>query len=202
MSNREGIKEEENTSRSNDSKSDDTTLRNEMGVQELHAGPTPFEEIATPEYLNHSSLAPVASQDEPTYSVFMYPAKDLPKSYIQMIYSRWKRSLRTGNKLYKKISSKTFYDQYDKHITMLLSKPDSQVRLAVLSDEPDVCLGFSVSREDVLDYIHVHTDFRRIGIARKLMPAGITTMGQMTATSLIIWQRNEHYKHLKFNPFA
>jgi GNAT superfamily N-acetyltransferase len=139
---------------------------------------------------------------DPTYSIIVFKASDLPKSYEPMLYSRWLRSLRTGNQTFKKISSNAYFENYHKFISNLLNKPDSLVRLAVLSDDHDVVLGFAVSREDVLDYIHVHTDYRRIGIGTALVPEGITTFSHITVTAIIIWQKNQKYKHLQFNPFA
>ncbi len=139
---------------------------------------------------------------EPTYSIIVFSGHKLPSQYIPMLFSRWLRSLRFGNPLFKKVKSKDYFHNYHAYIENLLSKPDSQVRLAVLSDDHDVVLGFSVSREDVLDYIHVHTDYRKIGIGTKLIPEGITTFTHLTETATNIWQYNEKYKELKFNPFA
>lgn len=138
----------------------------------------------------------------PSYSVIVYPAKKLPRDYHPLLFSRWLRSLRFGNTLFKKISSNDYYKSYQAFIEKLLDKPDCVIRLAVLSDDHDVVLGFAVSREDVLDYIHVHTDYRRIGVGRSLFPQGITTFSHITATAIIIWQGNDKYKELKFNPFA
>ena len=156
----------------------------------------------TPDFLCEYSVKPVPQTEAPTYSVIMYPTKELPSQYESMLFSRWMRSLRFGNQLFKRLPSDEFYKQYKVFLENLLAKPDSQVRVAVLSDDKDVVLGFSVSREDVLDYVHVHTDFRRLGIGRKLVPEGITTFTHMTAPALIIWQNNEKYKPWKFNPFA
>lgn len=118
-----------------------------------------------------------------------------------MIFTRWLRSLRYGNPLVKKINSDDYYKNYHQFITNLLAKPDSLVRIAALSDDHDICLGFSVSREDVLDYIHVHSDYRKIGVGKALCPDGITTFSHITITGLMIWQRSK-YKKLQFNPFA
>lgn len=137
-----------------------------------------------------------------TYSILAYPAKELPSQYTAMVFSKWLRSLRFGNPVFKAINSDDFYKDYHAYLENLLKKPDSIVRLAVLSDDLDVVLGFSVSREDVLDYIHVHKDQRKMGIAKLLMPTGVTTMTHLTKTAMEIWQTNSKYKHLKFNPFA
>lgn len=137
-----------------------------------------------------------------TYSILSYPAKQLPVSYQSLILSKWLRSLRFGNPMFKSIDSTAFYRQYQIYLEHILSKPDCIIRLAVLSDDPDVVLGFAVSREDVLDYIWTHKDNRKLGIATKLLPAGITSFTHITLTSMAIWRNNPKYEHLKFNPFA
>jgi GNAT superfamily N-acetyltransferase len=140
----------------------------------------------------------------PTYSVISYAAHKLPEEYVSLIFSKWLRSLRFGNPLFKNIKSEAFYTQYHAYIENLLKKPDSIVRLAVLTDDPDVVLGFSVCREDVLDYVYVHKDHRNVGIAKSLMPKNrkITTMTHITMIALEIWRKNPKYKYLEFNPFA
>ncbi len=137
-----------------------------------------------------------------SYSIVAYHIKDLPGQYTSFIFSNWLRSLRYNNPLFKSIETNAYYSQYHAYITHLMNKPGSLIRVAFLTDDPDVLLGFSVSREDVLDYIYTQKDQRRNGIARKLYPEGITTMSHITLTAIEIWRKNDRYKHLKFNPFA
>ncbi len=139
---------------------------------------------------------------EASYSIIAFPAAKLPTQYTALIFSKWLRSLRFGNPMFRKINSSDYYTNYQTYIENLLKKPDSQVRLAVLSDDHDVVLGFSVSREDVLDYIHVHADYRKTGIGTALLPDGINVFTHITLSSLPIWREKEKYKYLKFNPFA
>lgn len=135
-----------------------------------------------------------------SYTIISYKAKDLPKEYTALVYSKWLRSFRHGNKHFKHIHSGAFYKQYHDQVENLLSKPDATIRLAVLSDDHDVVLGFCATREDVLDYVHVHKDYRRIGIAKSLVPEGIKAMTHMTDLALKIWGKNKNYQELKFNP--
>lgn len=139
---------------------------------------------------------------DPTYSIISFPSAKLPRQYEALLFSRWLKSLRFGNNLFRKVTSKDYYKNYHLYIEKLLAKPDSVVRLAVLSDDHDVVLGFAVSREDVLDYVHVHTDYRKIGIGAKLVPQGITTFTHITLPIIDIWPANPKYRDLKFNPFA
>lgn len=139
---------------------------------------------------------------EPTYTILSMKATELPEAYRPVIFSKWLRSLRFGNELFKKVDSDEYYANYQKYLENLLAKPDSLVRLAVLTDDKDVVLGFSVSREDVLDYVHVHTDHRRQGIGKAVIPKHFTTFTHLTFTATDIWRKNMKYRQLKFNPFA
>lgn len=139
-------------------------------------------------------------KEKASYSIISFPAAKLPNQYRAMVLSKWLRSLRFGNPLFKKVDSDEYYKNYHIYIENLLSKPDSIVRLAVLSDDHDVVLGFAVSRENVLDYIHVQSDYRRIGIGTALLPSGVGVFTHITNVALAIWQNK--YKKMRFNPFA
>lgn len=140
--------------------------------------------------------------ETPSYSILTFPAKDLPKQYLPLIFSKWLRSLRFGNNLFKKMDSDEYYKNYHKYIENLLAKPDAAIRIAVLTDDHDVVLGFAVGREDVLDYIYVQKEFRKIGVAKQLFPDWITTFTHITLIAIDAWNTNPKLKHLKFNPFA
>lgn len=152
-------------------------------------------------------LALAVKLHEAKYGVVQWPAALLPKEYLPLIFSRWLRSLRFGNPMFKHINSDVFYKDYHTFIEGLLSKPDAIVRLAVLPEDangPEVVIGFCVSREDVLDYIHVQKDAREKGVAKQLLPNGITTFSHITTLAMHIWQpkQNKKYSYLEFNPKA
>ncbi len=135
-----------------------------------------------------------------SYDIVSWPADLLPKSYWNMILSRWKRSLRHGNDFFKLNDPEAFSAAYDRHIDQILHQGDAMVRLAVLTEDHDVALGFAVFRGAVLDYVHVHKDQRRLGIGSKLVPEAIHTITHLTKTGLIIWANK--YPKWKFNAFA
>lgn len=135
-----------------------------------------------------------------TYSILSYPAKDLPPQYLNMILSKWLRSLKYGNDYYRLIDSAAYFAHYNNFILHLLKKPDTIVRLAVLTDDHDVVLGWSVHRGDVLDFIHVHKDMRKQGIGSSLLPKDIKTITHITTPAMFIW--SSKYPHFIFNPFA
>lgn len=143
-----------------------------------------------------------------SYSIISYPAKDLPEVYEPLIYSKWLRSLRFGEQIFKDMDSNEYYTKHHAYIKRLLSCPDTSVRLAVLSEDHDIVLGFSVSRGDILDYVHVHKDYRRMGIGRALLPEKITTITHLTKTARRILgeSKDQYFIYLdfkmKFKPYT
>lgn len=135
-----------------------------------------------------------------TYTIMAYPGHELPQCYTGVLYSKWLRSLRNGNDYYKLCDPAGYYEAYTRHIGHLLSMPHTVVRVAVLTDDKDVVLGFSVSRGHILDYVYVHKDQRRHYIGTNLVPRDIQTITHLTRTGLAIW--SSKYGHLKFNPFG
>lgn len=135
-----------------------------------------------------------------SYTVKLFDGDKLPENYVGMVYSRWMRSYRYGNDYIKMSDSDSYYQAYQNHIKAILSRPGTIVRIAVLSDDHDVALGFCITRENILDYVHVHKDFRRISIATQLIPRHIDTITHVTRTGLSIW--GNKYSHWKLNLFA
>lgn len=134
---------------------------------------------------------------ETTYSIIIYSGDQLPDNYKALIFSSWLRSLRYGNELFKKVDSKAYYETYHMFIERILDKPDTKVRLAALTDDHDVVLGFLVHRNEILDYVYVQKDIRKHGIATKLLPKGIKIYTHLTKTADLILKNSE----LIFNPF-
>ncbi len=135
-----------------------------------------------------------------SYQVVSYEGHALPKTYHALVFARWLKTLRSNNEYFRLIDSDSYYKSYHRYIEKILDELDSVVRLAVLSDDQDIVLGFSVVRFPVLDYVHVHKDQRRQGIAKCLVPPGIDTISHLTKIGMTIW--GSKYGHWKFNPFA
>lgn len=116
-----------------------------------------------------------------------------------MILAKWLRTLKYGNDFFKLIESDGYFESYQKFIKSLLARPQCIVRLAVLSDVPDVCLGFSVSEPGILHYLWVHRDNRKMGIGRALMQFPFKYITHLTTHGMRMWTKNFH--NVKFNPF-
>ncbi len=160
----------------------DSDLGNEVGPQGIQSEATESEGL-------------VAS-----YSIIAYSGNKLPKDYLGLIYAKWLRSLRYGNDLFRLIDSEGYYRTYHRVIAGYLAKPDTMVRLAVLAEDIDVVLGFSVSRNETLDYVYVNREFRRLGVGTQLVPRSTKVVTHLTKTALTIW--GSKYKEWKFNPFV
>lgn len=134
-----------------------------------------------------------------SYTVKLLPGPDLG-AYAPVVFSGWLKSLRFGNDFYRLVEQGSYFKTYHRYIQSLLERPETEVRLAVLTDDDDVVLGFSVSRGTVLDYVYVNKDYRRLGIGRNLVPAGIETITHLTRIGLTLW--NNKLTGVKFDPFA
>lgn len=151
--------------------------------------------------MDSSSIeSPMETTPQASYQIISYRAQALPEAYRNMIYAKWMRSLRTGNDYFKLIQPRIYYDVYNQYIKSILARPLTIVRLAVLSDDPDVVLGFSVSEDShILHYCHVHTDSRNQGIGSSLVPFQVAVITHITKIGLSIW--NSKYPDAIFNPF-
>lgn len=135
-----------------------------------------------------------------SYKIITAQAASVTSSYRNLIYSKLLRSLRFGNDYFKLIDSDAYYQRYNLYITHLLAKPEMLVSYAVLSDDPDVVLGFSIHRGNILDYVHVHKDNRKLGIATKLIPTYAEVFTHITKSWEPVWRKK--YPDMKFNPFV
>jgi len=140
------------------------------------------------------------TEPESSYTVLEFKGADVPAQYHNVILSNWLRTLRFGNPVFSQIDSFVFYKNYEINLKRNLRDADCIVKLAVLADDPDIVLGFSAHRKNILDYICVKRDMRRQGIAKSLLPAGIDTFTHYTRTGGLIWR--EKFKDWKFNPHA
>lgn len=135
-----------------------------------------------------------------TYKILTYAGHDPAiKPYRSMIYSDFMRSLRFGNEWYKLIDSDCYYAVYKQIIDRLLLRDDTVVKLAVLSDDLDNCLGWSLSEGITLHYVFVKKDLRHQGIGAELMSSPFKQVTHLTKIGQSI--RKNKFPTTKFNPF-
>lgn len=133
-----------------------------------------------------------------TYSIITVLGSTLPLRYTGFVYSKWLRSLRYGNEYFKLINSDDYYSNYGRFIESVLNRENVYLRLAVLTDERDTALGFSVNEREILHYVYVKEDMRGLKIASSLVQK-LETFTHLTKEALPIW--NKKFPAAIFNPF-
>jgi GNAT superfamily N-acetyltransferase len=113
------------------------------------------------------------------------------------VYKTWLRGLYYSNDWVKEIPTCIYYGYYPNVINFVLSSPKTQVKLAVLKEDLDVILGYAVFEEEKLHWVFVKPPWRKLGIAKMLVPENITTVTHLTFIGRAIKQK----KKLVFNPF-
>jgi hypothetical protein len=152
----------------------------------------------------------VQAESEATYAVISYQGGFLPDNYVNLIRSSWLRSYKYGNEYFKLIDNDAYFTKYHNFVSQMLTRPNVKIRLAVLSDDVDVCLGWSVVQDDsILQYVYVQKDYRKIGIGKSLVPPTIDTITHLTTAGMSIWANkckskpddNSHKPLVVFDPF-
>lgn len=148
---------------------------------------------------------------ESSYKVITFPASALPEQYRPLLFSKFLRSLRYGNEYFKLIDKDAYFQVYHAYFNTLLWRPGSIVKLAVLSDDPDVVLGWSLTEPNKLHYVYVNKDSRKMGIGKELTKEPFNTITHLTTIGLSIWGNkfnNDPSRVMPtktlvvFNPFA
>lgn len=120
--------------------------------------------------------------------------REMAKNDLNFIYTSWLRGFRFGNDWIKEIDSDTYYEEYQKVIDGLLKK--ASVLVACLKDDPDVILGYSVKRDDVIDWVFVKKAWRKFGLGNKLI-GNVKFCTHLTYIGNAIRKK----KSITFNPF-
>lgn len=136
-----------------------------------------------------------------SYDVIGYSGHNLPRAYFNYILARWLRSFRDKNDYIKLVDSKSYFKAYEPYLKRIITQSSTIIKMAVLSDEPDVTLGFAIFTGTVLHYVYVGSDFRNNGIASALVsiPEAITSFTHLTKAGLELWPK--YAPDAIFNPF-
>jgi len=110
------------------------------------------------------------------------------------IYATWLRSLYYGNPWYRMIDKDTFFDKYKLVVSNLLD--NSTVAIACLKNDPEVIVGYAVLTNKRLHYVYVKEAWRKLGIAKLIIPDNIESVSHLTSLGAKIKPKN-----WTFNPF-
>lgn len=139
------------------------------------------------------------------YRILKIKASDpIIETYRPMLESRFLRSLRHGNEYFKLIDKPAFYSIYRMYFRTLLTRPEAILRLAVLDDDSDIVLGWSLMEPRKLHYVHVNDvkdgieSMRKRGMGRALVPEEFDIFTHITRVGVMLWPK---FPQAKFNPF-
>jgi hypothetical protein len=118
---------------------------------------------------------------------------------MNFIYSTWLKGLRYGNDWFSFITKEAYFTFYHRIIELILNKPHVIIQIACLKEDPDVILGYSVYEGFVLHWVFVKSAWRKIGIAKDLVPE-FKSVSHITAIakSILITK----FPQVEFNPFV
>lgn len=134
-----------------------------------------------------------------SYSVIKYCAAEVPKEYRNHILNKYLRGLQGGNDFFKLILPKSFFKTHEIYFNNLLVRPSAKIRIAVLTDSPDVILGWSLTEDKKLHYVYVRGENRRLGISSALLPDEYDLITHFTKSFIPIWHTK--YPQVYFDPY-
>ncbi len=122
--------------------------------------------------------------------------KDSDEAYVM---ATWLRGLYYGNEFFKLIPKGIFMDNYKLALTQLVK--NSVVMVAVLQEDPDIILGYSVMNNqlDVCHWVNVKLAWRYKGLGRALLPKSVSKISHFTTLGLKLMPKIDN---CVFDPFA
>jgi GNAT superfamily N-acetyltransferase len=155
----------------------------------------PNGDIEIPEKMEGT---PQSTEELGGFKIIVFNA-EIPPEYRSFIFARWLKSLRYGNPFFRMIDSDSYYSSYSSFIEFILKGKNTILKVAVLANDPDVALGYSIDDGETLHYIYVKPEVRKQGISRELMNKNIKQFSHITNIGYSIWK--DKLPGLKFNPF-
>lgn len=138
--------------------------------------------------------------EKASYSIIKYPACRLPDSYRNIIFTKYLHTAKHSCDFFKLIKpDSAWFDVHGKYLDLLLKKPEAKIRLCILSDTPDVVLGWSLMEPGILHYVWTGFEYRATKKCSALLPEPFHTFTHITKFWLPIW--NAKYPKANFNPY-
>lgn len=124
------------------------------------------------------------------YKKDLITVRDYVPADRNFILASWLRGLYYGSTWFSEIPKGIFMANYHNVLERILSHTATVIKIACLRDEPETILGYSVYREGAgicaLDYVFVKSRWRRIGIARDLVPVNMQYCTHLTKLGKVL----------------
>lgn len=135
----------------------------------------------------------------------LFQVRDFLPADKNFIMATFLRGLYYGDSWFSQIPKAIFMENMHRVIEAVFYKPGLSIKVACLKDDPDVILGYSISRElsnpniSILDYVFVKSAWRNIGIGKKLVPNKAAAYTHATRIGQAIVK--EKMSYMIYNPF-
>lgn len=113
---------------------------------------------------------------------------------LSFIFDTWLNGLYFGNETFKCMRENIFKQHYQKVLEKLI--PNTVIKVCALKDDIDTIIGYVAYRQTQLDWVFVKPMWRRLGVAKLLMPKQIKTHSHITKMV-----KSFKPKNWEFNPF-
>mgnify|MGYP006270041487 CR=1 FL=1 len=122
--------------------------------------------------------------------------RDLLEWDVNFIYQTWLKGLYYGSDFWKQMKGDTYYSTYKRLIERILVTPGTKVKIACLKEDPEVVIGYAVYTGDTLHWAFVKPQWRKMGIAKAIIPDTIKKVTHLTKVG-----KSLKPKAWEFNPF-
>lgn len=130
----------------------------------------------------------------------LYVVRDYKQEDKSFIMATFLRGLYYGDSWFSLIPKDIFMDKYKVVIETLLVSPRVTIKVAVLPDDDNVILGYSIMSNDfqTVHWVFVKSVFRNKGIARSLLPKYPTAVSHLSKLGLTLLTK---FQNVVFDPF-
>lgn len=128
-------------------------------------------------------------------------AKHIVRDYVEgdknFIFVSWNKGMRYSNDDLATIPVEDYNRRFQKVFDELWTNPSITKKVACLPDDHDVILGYAVYQGTILHWVFVKDAWRKMGIARDLVPGDIKTCTNLSPPGKFLAKK---YK-IEFIPF-
>lgn len=123
--------------------------------------------------------------------------REVQEADNNFIMATWLKGLYFGNSWFREIPQDIYFRNYHAVIEKIVSRPKVRIKVACLELMPDAVLGYCVYEGPIIHWIFVKSSYREVGIAKMIVPDGITQCSHITH----IGRSLKRKKDIIFNPF-
>jgi GNAT superfamily N-acetyltransferase len=130
------------------------------------------------------------------------------KDQLSFVFATWLRNYKHSSQFARKIKNATFFKWHHLVIERIFERPGTQVLVATPQGESEPILGYAVLEQQdcpVVHYVYVKDDWRKMGIATKLVAASRLPLEKAVFThytsALDELGLLKKYTALEYNPY-